>query len=237
MRYLTMRVIIKPAGIIIILLAFTFLSFLTLMRNPSGQPNSASAAPANAVNPSAPKGAPNSLPPSAPLATLLNTGFESDYRATLPYDTKATMSGPTAAPWADDSSWARVNVTYAQDRQNPHSGQSSQRVEVKSVTRATGEDRDVVQFSQPVMLAAGKTYKGGFWLRSDREREVEIALRQAKWPFRYYGAKVVRIGTNWTQAEVQAPLPEKMETFLMVKVWEPGTVWLDDATLTEVITK
>lgn len=226
-----MSVVIKPGGVVLLICIFGIMAFFLLRHDSStGKPPSTSAAskaPGNAEGPNREKG------PSPRV--LENTGFKSDYGPIVPYDNKAQLSGTVASPWVDDSSWAHVNVTYSEDKNNPHSGQTCQRIQIDSVERVKPEDRDVVQFSQQLALPKGKAYQGTFWLRADKDTEVEVALRQQKWPYHYYGAKVTSVGQEWKKVDVTATIQEEGDTFLMLKVWKsaPLTLWVDDAGLVE----
>lgn len=228
-----MRVILKPAGLALILSAFAVLSWLIVYltqtlraKEDAGAgvaANAAAAAPAAGV-----------APPSAPRAVssdLTNPGFEADYQDAKPYDTKARLSGQTAAPWYDDSSWAPVTVAYSKDTTGPHSGGACQKVVVGEVAAGDAEAR--VQFVQALKLAQGKKYRAKVWMRSDRPTEIDLALRQTQWPFRYYGVNKVKVGPEWAEAQVTGTVSDPGDTFVMLKVSKPVTFWVDDASLEE----
>src|SRR5262245_31639215 len=99
---ITMRVILKPAGMALVLFAFAALAGMVILLN-------------NALRTKS--GATGDAPP----AQLVNAGFENDYRAPIKYAAKGTLGGLLAYPWRDDSNWSPITVFYAQETNNPHS--------------------------------------------------------------------------------------------------------------------
>lgn len=214
------RIILKPAGAMTILIAFATLIVLLLRHGGNAPKPVAFAAPT-----------PTSI--ASPVSILQNSGFESDYRPVQPHGDKAVVSGDTAHPWRDDSDWAKVNVAYDQDKTVFHTGASSQKIEVRSVQAGpVGGVANVVQFVQPVDLAKGRRFSAAIWVRADRLVPVEIALRQAGEPFTNFGSRVVTVGTAWQQVDVEAVVPQSGSAFFLLHLSQPGTVWVDDATLT-----
>jgi hypothetical protein len=210
-----MRVILKPAGIVIVLVVFIGLVFavLAMKRSRGGSGLSAGS--------------------SADLEVLQNTGFEGEYLTVVPYDNKAVLSGAIASGWQDDSSWARVTVDYSAETNNPHSGTSSQKLEIRSIIRGQSDnERDVVQFNQPLKLTQGKTYRAALWVRASEETDVELSLRQKEFPYKYAAAKVEHVGRDWKEISVTGPSSVVGDTYVMLKVWKVGTLWVDDASLT-----
>lgn len=60
-----------------------------------------------------------------------NSGFERPFREASA--DRATITGSLANWWSDSSSWADVTVNYSEDTNAPHSGTTSQKVEVQTV--------------------------------------------------------------------------------------------------------
>jgi hypothetical protein len=210
-----MRVILKPAGIVIVLAVFIGLVFavLAMKRSRSGSGLSAGS--------------------SAALEVLQNTGFEGEYLTVVPYDNKAALSGAIASGWQDDSSWARVTVDYSAEANNPHSGTSCQKLEIRSIIRGQSDkERDVVQLNQPLKLTKGKTYRAALWVRASEETDVELSLRQKEWPYKYDAAKVEHVGSDWKEISVTGASSVVGDTYVMLKAWKAGTLWVDDASLT-----
>jgi hypothetical protein len=219
-----MRVILKPAGLLLLGGAFTVLavSVLILSRQMKANGNAVLAAGAS----------PMPAASATPGPDLVNPGFEDGFTTVVPYDNKAKLSGDVAASWKDDSSWAYIDAAYAREDAGCHSGKACQRVELRSAERS-GTTPSAVQFNQPLQLTLGRRYRGSFFLKADRPVEAEVSFRQVDWPYHYYGAKVVKVGTDWSEATAEARLTESAKVYLMVKVWTPATVWIDDASLKE----
>ncbi|MBC8141240.1 MAG: hypothetical protein H7Y38_07340 [Armatimonadetes bacterium] len=214
-----MRIILKPAGIVLMLIAITIPVLLAVInRRTSGVTGTtqvASAMPA----------------PHGELAK--NPGFEDGYTPVVPYSNVGKPVGQTAISWHDDSSWARVEVVYSQDTTRFHSGLSSQKIEVKKVVRGA-TDADAVQFVQNVNLTVGKTYQSAIWVCAEKPVEVEYALRQANGDYTYNGTKTVTADSEWQRISLECPIISKDgDTYLFVRVKTPGTIWLDDATCVE----
>lgn len=223
-----MRIILKPAGAALVLLAFGLLVFLLVSRH-EGAAAPAVAANTLAGSPAAPQGPAT----PAPTADVQNPGFESSYLPIQPYDNKAVLSGEIASPWHDDSSWAHVTVTYAKDTNDPHSGGACQRIAVTDVQRA-GNNPNAVQLVQPLALAQGTRYKAALWVRADKPASVEFSLREAAWPYTYYGSRTFTVSKGWQEITTEAPVSKKGDTFLMLKIWQPATIWVDDASISPV---
>jgi len=228
------RVILKPAGLLILLGAFGALLGVVFVLNhqmklkAEGGFAAGSVALATASTPTK-KPAPSQRTPNA---TLIDGGFEGSYMPVVIYDKKATLTGNVESAWQDDSSWAIVTVDYAKEETGCHSGKACQRIDITKVDRSASTP-SVVQFNQSLLLKLGKRYRGSFFLKADRPVEAEVSFRQADWPYHYYGARVVQVGTNWTEAVTEAQLTESPKVYLMVKVWTPAKVWVDDASLKE----
>lgn len=226
-----MRVILKPAGLFIILGAFVALLWFVIMLNSRIQAGGGSGVTGIGIAAAAATSS-AATPPST--GVVVNTSFEGEYAPVILYDTKAVLDGVVAQGWKDDSSWASVQVSYAKDESSEaHSGKSCQRIDIKTVERTTDKP-SVVQFNQALQLTPGSRYCGGFYLKANKPMEVEVSFRQVDWPYRYYGAKVVNVGTDWTEASVDARITEMPNVYLMIKTWTPGTLWVDDASLQEL---
>jgi len=215
-----MRIILKPAGAATILVAFFILTVLLFRHNSEGSVRAA-------VTPEA--GASSA---AAGANVVQNPGFEDGYQPVQPYADKATLSGLTAGVWRDDSSWAHVTADYTQDHSVFHSGASSQRIEVHEV-QPTGAIANVVQYVQELKLNKGVRYTASIWARADRPTQVELALRQAKEPFASYGNRIVTINSTWQQIRMEGTVSQDGATFLMVHLFQPTRVWLDDAAVVQ----
>ncbi|MBC7807536.1 MAG: hypothetical protein H7145_15475 [Akkermansiaceae bacterium] len=212
-----MRVILKPVGLVCVLVAFVALTFLAVRQSrmvDGKKEQTVTSAPGT----------------QSVGADLVNAGFEEKYVPVQPFSQEGVVSGVVAAPWVDDSSWAQVVVDYSQDSDNPHEGKSCQKVVVTEVSTVK-EAR--VQFVQELNLALNKSHRASCWIRADRTTEIDIALRQKPWPYRYYGVNKVKIGNQWKKIEVSGTPSLAGTTFLMLKISKPVTFWVDDAKVSQ----
>lgn len=222
-----MRIILKPLGAGLVVTAF--LVVLGLLWRQSSHKD-AVAQPVDAV--AAPTLTATGTGSAEAANRLSNPGFEEDYRQAHPYDNKAVLNGTTPEPWRDDSSWARVHVTYAPDKVRPHSGAHCLKVNVSSVEHI-GTDLDTVQLIQELMLEPQK-YRVGVWVRADRPVPLTLMARQAAEPFAPYGTSTATVGKEWRHLTADADVTEDGKVFIMVNVAVAATVWIDDATLIPV---
>jgi hypothetical protein len=209
-----MRVVLKPAGLAIILTAFAALAWIIIYLTQSLRAKEAEA-----------------LPPSANPATqksLRNGGFEDEYRPPTNYAGKGVLKGYVAYPWMDDSNWSPVTVAYEKETQNPHGGKACQKVTVEKVPTDV-EAR--VQFAQELNLEKGKKYRATAWLRADQPLDIDFAIRQRAEPYRYYGMNKVKLGTKWQKVEVTGTVENEGLTFVMFKISKPVTYWVDDVSI------
>jgi hypothetical protein len=138
----------------------------------------------------------------------------------------ASSGSQLANGWRDNS-WQTPlgTLTYTIDTVAPHSGTASQRV-----SSNTGKGQFYTQFQ----ALPGKRYAAKVWLRADRDMEVHLLLRQEGGPYYAYDARAARLTTSWQSFEVAAnePVGHTGENLvLMVVLTEPGTFWLDDASV------
>ncbi len=214
-----MRVILKPVGLLCVLVAFAVVTWIAVLQSQKIQAG-ITAAQAGVVP--APK-------PSVVSSTLVNAGFETSFGPVIPYAATGKVSGKVAAPWADDSSWAPVTVEYSQDDQNPHEGKYCQKVVITDVAQKDAS----VQFVQEMNLALDTVYHASCWIRADRPTVIDIMLRQKASPYRSYGVNKVSIGTDWQKIEVSGTPNIPGTSIVMLKISKPVTFWVDDASLTK----
>lgn len=215
-----MRIILKPGGVFLIILALGILVAVASRENAQAS-----------HDPGLAQTAANSAAAAAPTkSTLTNGDFESGFQAVQTYDNKAKLTGDVAQGWKDDSSWATVEAVYGKEVGDTHGGSACQRIDVRDV-KWNGNNPNAVQFVQAVDLPHDVKYEAGIWMRSASPTPVEFSLRQSGWPFTYYGASTVTVGTGWTHVRVAGTPSKSGSTYIMVKLWKPGTVWLDDASV------
>jgi hypothetical protein len=220
-----MRIILKPAGLLIVGLAFLLLVSLVIYDR-----SLIARSYADSTNPIrlSPPGHARSV--DRITERLQNPGFEGTYLPLARYQGPAHLRGVIAAPWRDDSSWATVSALYAEDTGHPHGGSACQRIEVQSARAGA------VQLIQTLDLHVGRVYQASCWLRADRPTVVEVGVREQNQPFVYYGKTDQKIGTDWTQVNVTAQVQKAEPTLFVVRVMDPCSLLVDDASLTEVAT-
>ncbi len=160
-----------------------------------------------------------------PLEMLTNPGFELPFEPLPSLPDCPNISGEIAQPWFDNSCWEGnepAHVDYAEDTENPHSGVSSQRIEVQG---------GIMQIGQSVPLQAGKLYTSTIWMRAQGPMSVTILLRKSDFPYTYYTQETVAVSNQWQQYGVSG-LSITTEGIFMILTESPGTLWLDDAGLT-----
>jgi len=229
------NIVVKPAGVIVALTIFGVILFLIGQRvfsdkkddrNQVTKTNTTQGtSPDSSSKPSSSDQGGLPLILEEPAATLRNPDFETQYVVPRPYNSNGTIHGGIAEHWYDDSSWAPVNVDYAQDQKNPHGGTSCQRIDIH--TAQTGN----FQLVQTLRLETGKTYTGGFYLRADHPMTIHVLLRQAAQPAATYGSASATVDTTWKQITATGTIGPDSITYLMVQADEPGTLWVDDASL------
>ncbi|MBC8135382.1 MAG: carbohydrate binding domain-containing protein [Fibrella sp.] len=217
-----MRVIIKPAGFIALLLMLSVLGIMAFLRN---QSSSADTDSANTTLP-----ATTTL--TAPNNLLINASFEDgseQVNGSWP-GSKGSATGEIAKNWIENSLWGEIKLEYALDKENPHSGSTSQRIKI--VSNAAGQ----VQFVQERPAVVGKNYEATVWVRaSEGNLPVGLLLRQASEPYKPYKSSDVTVGTKWQKISVVGSPTEAGNMYTLITFKNVGaTLWIDDASLVEV---
>ncbi len=218
-----MRVIVKPAGFIVLLVMLSALGILAFLRNqsPSGTTRSANATPPTATGAPAKSG-----------NLLLNAGFEEESEM-VPgswENAKGSATGQIGKGWLENSLWGEIKLAYAMDRENPHGGSNAQRITV--VSNGGGQ----VQFVQERPAVVGKKYRATVWMRASRkDLPVGLLLRQAGDPYKAYASSDVTVGTGWQKITVTCVPTEVGNMYTMITFKQVGaTLWIDDASLVAV---
>ncbi|MBA3683778.1 MAG: carbohydrate binding domain-containing protein [Planctomycetes bacterium] len=163
---------------------------------------------------------------------LANAGFEDgwvkDATAADSTNENAKISGQVATGWSDNSSWADVQVVYAEDTAQPHRGTSCQRITVNRVGSGA------IQYIQQVGFTGGKAYNFTVWMRGRQGTSVSLALRQHGAPYEQYAGATVMVGPEWREYSVEGVVPVNVKGIVMVKLQGPGEVFLDDARLSDL---
>ena len=162
-------------------------------------------------------------PAAANAENLLeNSGFESSF----------SDSGVPAG-WLDNSSWADLDVTYARETENPHSGAACLRL---TCTRfADG----AVQFIQKpkLSIAKGSVYRVAAWMRSDTNVPVTLMVRIAGRPYTIYAQKTtsLNLSLGWRQTEfLFTAKADVRHVYVMIRAVNPGGFCVDDVVFEEV---
>ena len=167
--------------------------------------------------------------PAAALATtpinvaLTNPGFESPY---LPVSANnGQITGFIANGWSDNSTWSNSTVQYSQEFNDPHSGASCQKMAVASV--ASGE----AQFQQTIPVVTGSLYTASVWMRAAAATQVVLRIQDAVSPYESYLDTYVTLTTDWQQIAITGYIEVNASAYLMIALSNPGTVWIDDASV------
>ena len=164
-------------------------------------------------------------------ATLENSGFETPGETlsqTTPGANGFTSTGAIARGWSDNSGWANVGISYALDPNNPHGGQTSQRVEVTRVTDGAA------QFVRAERLQKGHIYRFSIWLRGKTGAQMELKYQGASAPYASYGSAIAGLSPEWRQFTVLGRATEDAEVYLMLRATAPLTYWADDASFEDI---
>ncbi|MBV8468242.1 MAG: carbohydrate binding domain-containing protein [Burkholderiaceae bacterium] len=164
--------------------------------------------------------------PCFAIQLLENPGFEGGgVAANRCGSAHQHINGIVATGWVDNSCWtgAGTRINYALDTNNPHKGNSSQRITLESGS---------VQFaSYPTnILSTNTAYNVSLWMRSDSAMQVSITLAQTNAPYVVYGTQSVTLSKVWTRYNFVAPA-QNQQSWLLVQTSTPGTFWVDDASV------
>jgi uncharacterized protein (TIGR03437 family) len=154
---------------------------------------------------------------------LVNPGMEAPYR-TVNLNNGA-ISGQIADGWNENSAWANASVQYAQETGNPHGGASCQ----KAVVQSVGLGR--MQFYQLFQLQAGNIYTASVWLRGTPGVQVSLLVQQGTSPYATYIESSISLTAGWQQVTAMGYVTTSESAYLMIAMSTPGTVWVDDFSL------
>lgn len=219
-----MRVVIKPAGFILLLCMLGVLGGLAFLRNQSPKDVTKIASTAQQADT-----AQQSVASPAAKNLLVNAGFEEASEPVIGAwpGSQGTATGVQGKGWTDDSLWGAVKLVYALDNQNPHGGNKSQ--SIKIVANQDGQ----AQFSQRLPAVVGRNYEATLWVRASKKGlPVNLTLRKVEQPYTAYKSVDATVDTEWRQLSVVGSPTEAGDMFVMVSFRDVGaTLWIDDATL------
>jgi len=130
-----------------------------------------------------------------------------------------------AEVWADNSSWADLDVTYAADREQPRSGKACLRIDCTRLASGAVQVTPV----QRTPLTPGRVYRVSGWVRAESPQAVALQLRLTPTPYTVYVQQFADAADEWTRVEYlwTSPVDDPKGLF-MVRFTKQGTVWLDD---------
>lgn len=217
------RIVIKPAGIVMLVAALGVLSFLAFSAQPK-KPTTVAAAPAPSASPVVTVSGPS---------LLKNGDFEGTWRRApaVALGSKAKIGGEIATEWQDNSDWGAITLKYASDKVAAHSGKACQRIDIGAIAPGGGQ----LQFVQSLPGTLKQQYRCSIWLKSSQPNTpCSVQLRQAGQPYTSFGSRSVTIGPTWQQVDVTATATLAGQMYFMVIVPKGNTtVWVDDATLSK----
>lgn len=150
--------------------------------------------------------------------------------------TDSSFEAPLAAsPWVHNN-WAKHEVEFASDRENPHSGAQSKRV---TLARASGVDRPDLQLVYPKPgMRPGMSLRLSFWTRGKpNTRPVSVVVRNLNAPYKTYFQAEVALDDAWRESVFTFTLPQDYEpekNALFFCMLEENTFWIDDVSLVEL---
>lgn len=171
------------------------------------------------------------LPAIAPAASptavpLTNPGFETPFVTVN--GSGGQISGQVAAGWLDNSAWSESTVQYSQETANPHGGASCQKMAVAAI--GSGE----AQFLQGMPVTAGSLYTASVWVRGDAGTQVIFRIQDGSAPYESYLDTYATLSANWQQITIHGYIEVTTGTYFMIALRTPGTVWIDDASVSYV---
>ncbi|KPK65171.1 MAG: hypothetical protein AMK73_03700, partial [Planctomycetes bacterium SM23_32] len=131
-----------------------------------------------------------------------------------------------ARAWQDNSGWARVIVEYRQVQEEPHGGQSAQRIVVERIS-----DGAVQLIQGPVELQEGGPYRACVFARTPHAVPLRIQVRRPGAPYTTYAGRTFRPGPEWTACQFAFSSPVSGPALFMIMPEDHGMVDVDDASL------
>ena len=154
----------------------------------------------------------------SPTELLGNPGFEGTYTI-------------VASSWQNISS--NIAINCSKDTNNPHGGSASQKI---SIPVASNFVTNAAMFGQKFTPFKGATtYEGSVWLKSSDGATVRFSLlAEGNWTDP--GAvQLVKLTPTWTKYTIRGGWDTNKIGYFGFYFISSGTVWMDDASLREVI--
>lgn len=167
------------------------------------------------------------------IAGLAATASAESPTSLLPvFDTKGYSFEKKAQPgheirgwlpkgWEDNSSWAKVSVTYTQLTDPPEKEAGAVRIVVPRVDSHHSQLRPK---DGPHAFEKGTTYRVSGWLRSPDSAKINISFRQDEDPRAYYDRADHGTTPEWTRFTHDWTPDDDCTAWLMFIVHDPSTV-------------
>jgi hypothetical protein len=156
-----------------------------------------------------------------PHELLSNGGFEGPYARLAPGWAENTW----AAPGYDQ----RRHVSWGPETQSIHGGTTSQRITVAQLVPGGG-----TALLQNFDFPAGRVYEGRIWLRAASPMKVKVLFRKRSFYYNTGAAGVLNVGSTWQEVVIRGGYPTDVAGQFFIQPVEPGTLYVDDASLKEV---
>jgi hypothetical protein len=166
---------------------------------------------------------------SASAQTLRNPGLESSY-APVTGSATAKVGGQVAEGWSDNSSYpgAHADLVYSQDAEVKHGGLSSQKIVI-----GTPEGHPpFLQIAQWLNWRSLRHYTFRVWMKASQPLEVMITLREGGGRYVPFVQRSFKVTPDWTLYTLSGQATDT-EGVLLINARTAGTLWLDDASLTQ----
>jgi len=141
---------------------------------------------------------------------------------------------PESYAWKQNN-WAKNDVEFALDPDNPHSGKQSQRITLR---HGVNGKTDVQLVYQGLPLLPGTHLELRFWTRGGPTATgITVSLGTSFAPFAKYFSGDIKLSPTWTESVFQIVLPADANpqyNALVFELKEEATIWIDDVSLTEV---
>lgn len=144
-------------------------------------------------------------------------------------DFEAGFLAGIAFGWSDNSGWADLKVRYSPDQATAHRG-TAQKIECSDF------ESGAVQFVQGgKRLASGRAYDVGIWMKGAAiDAPVEVLLRKRGVPYTTYFSKSFKVTDAWREYQFGGVAPvDDPDALFMVRFAGTGTLWVDDASLSD----
>lgn len=122
---------------------------------------------------------------------------------------------------------------YESETNNTHGGSRAQKI---TITNLGSSDAGLI-FRQNYTFQQAKTYEATFYLRSDDSIVVTFYLRRSgKW-YEPGACRTLAVGPNWERVVIQGGFSDTANVpgFIGIVFKTTGTLYLDDASLTELV--